>query len=538
MFRHSLKRKLSLYLFVALSPAMVLLPYFIVDHQAQHSQAELSRHVTQVAELIVRSTRHAMLVNQRDVAEQIIQDIARQEGLQHVRVLNKDGTIVHSNLAAETGTSVEARDAPCVHCHSSSQPIQRLPEDKRWRIYETEDGHRVLGAMAAIRNEPSCASASCHEHRTSQSVLGIVDIAYSMSAIDSTLEQHGLVIAAVSALVIAAAAMVVGVLLQRLVYLPLADLERGARRITGGDLEHEIPVRDGDEFGRLAGSFNQMTAALKASVSGLESQVQKRTEELRLAEAEVARGEKLASVGQLAAGIAHELNNPLTGVLTFTSLLRKKAPDGSPEAEDLDLVIRETRRCASIIKRLLDFAREKVPTQGLFDLNRLIEETVQFVDRSASLQRIEITRDLDPALPQIWGEADLIKQVVLNILVNATQAISGSGEVAVRTRVLAAVSASRPAAESEPMVEICIRDNGCGIPAANLQRIFDPFFTTKEVGRGTGLGLSVSWGIVKAHGGSIKVESEVGAGTTFRVLLPLKSAAEPEEQITADGNAS
>jgi two-component system NtrC family sensor kinase len=254
-------------------------------------------------------------------------------------------------------------------------------------------------------------------------------------------------------------------------------------------------------------------------VETLEQKVEERSAALRAAQAEVAQGEKLASIGLLASGIAHELNNPLTGVLTFTSLLRRKLPDGSDDAEDLDLVISETRRCASIIRRLLDFAREKVPSQAHIDLNALIGDVVRFVDRPATLQDVEISTHFDPALPQVWCDPDLIKQVVLNILVNATQAIQGAGRVVVSTRVVDAADApaSPPAA---PCVEFAISDTGCGIPEANMQRIFDPFFTSKEVGKGTGLGLSVSYGIVRSHGGSIKVESSVGEGTTFRVQLP------------------
>ena len=225
----------------------------------------------------------------------------------------------------------------------------------------------------------------------------------------------------------------------------------------------------------------------------------------------------------LAAGIAHELNNPLTGVLTFTSLMRKKALEGSEDAEDLDLVIRETKRCASIIRRLLDFAREKVPVQGFFNLNQVVEDTVRFVERQASLHKIVISMDLDPDLPQIWGDADLIKQVVLNILVNAQQAIEGAGTIAVVSRPYVAKMPQQTDGKRVPMVELAIKDSGCGIPEANMQRIFDPFFTSKEVGKGTGLGLSVSYGIVHAHGGEIKVASVVGQGTTFRILLPVTS---------------
>jgi len=313
--------------------------------------------------------------------------------------------------------------------------------------------------------------------------------------------------------------------------------------VAGGKLDQAIPVRSGDEFGLVAGSFNQMTAALDQSrqemrelVQTLEHKVSERTQELLAAKAEVAQGEKLASIGVLASGIAHELNNPLTGVLTFTSLMRKKAPEGSEDAEDLDLVIRETKRCASIIKRLLDFAREKVPVKGFFSLDRVIEDTVRFVERPASLQQIEISTDLDPGLPQIWGDADLIKQLILNLLVNAQQASEGKGTVTVRSRPYAAAANAKTGAEATPMVEIAVIDTGCGIPQANLQRIFDPFFTSKEVGKGTGLGLSVSYGIVKAHGGRITVESVVGTGTTFRIYLPIMPPANETERHADESN--
>ncbi len=316
-----------------------------------------------------------------------------------------------------------------------------------------------------------------------------------------------------------------------------------SEKLASGDLDPHIPVRNDDEFGHVAGSFNAMTKALNDSrreleelVQTLELNIEERTQELRVAEAEIAQGEKLASVGVLAAGIAHELNNPLTGVLTFTSLLRRKMPDGSEDAEDLDLVISETRRCAAIIKRLLDFAREKVPVKGWFDLNQVIEETIRFTDRPASLRQIEITADLDPGLPQVWGDADLIKQVVLNLLVNAQQAIDAQGSITVASRPHMPKAPAKPGVEALPMVEIVIKDNGCGIPEANLQRIFDPFFTSKEVGKGTGLGLSVSYGIVKAHGGRINVESVVGEGSTFHILLPINSPFGDSE--TSEGKSS
>ncbi len=539
----SLRVRVSLYLGITLAVAMILFTLLILKHRQEDMQAMASRHVTQVTDVIVASTRYAMLVNKRDIAEKIITDIAQQKGIERVRVISADGTIIHSNHPAETGYSVEQSEEPCVQCHKTDKPLKQVPDEERWRVIESPGGHRTLATMHAIRNEPSCSSASCHEHPASQTVLGIVDVAYSLDEIDQSIKTHGLHIIGISLGVILLISVSAGVLLQRLIYLPLKDLESGVEKLASGRRDPNIPVRNDDEFGHVASSFNAMAKALNDSrreleelVQTLELKIEERTQELRVAEAEIAQGEKLASVGVLAAGIAHELNNPLTGVLTFTSLLRRKMPDGSEDAEDLDLVIRETRRCAAIIKRLLDFAREKVPVKGWFDLNQVIEETIRFTDRPASLRQIEITADLDPALPQVWGDADLIKQVVLNLLVNAQQAIDAQGSIRVASRPHMPKAPAKPGVEALPMVEIVVKDNGCGIPEANLQRIFDPFFTSKEVGKGTGLGLSVSYGIVKAHGGRINVESVVGEGSTFHILLPINSPFGDSE--TSEGKSS
>ncbi len=526
----TLRVRVSLYLFIALSVAMILFTLLILKHRQEDMQNVVSQHVTQLADVIVASTRYTMLVNKRDIAEKIIEDIGKQKGIERVRVISADGTIIHSNHSEEIGYSVQQHEEPCVNCHQTSKPLQQVPDEKRWKILEASNGHRVLGTMRAIRNERSCSSASCHEHPVRQSVLGIVDLAYSLDEMDQAMKTHAVHVISISVGFILLFSISIGVLLQRLIYLPLKDLKSGAEKVATGNLDLDIPVRNDDEFGHVAGSFNDMTKALRESrlelqelVQTLELKVEERTQELLVAEAEVAQGEKLASVGVLAAGIAHELNNPLTGVLTFTSLLRKKMPDGSEDAEDLDLVIRETRRCASIIKRLLDFAREKVPTKGWFNLNQVIEDTVRFTDRPASLRQIEITTHLDPELPPVWGDADLIKQVILNILVNAQQAIEAQGNIIVESRPYLAKAPAKPGVEPVPMIEVIVKDTGCGIPEANLQRIFDPFFTSKEVGKGTGLGLSVSYGIVKAHGGRIDVESVVGQGSTFKILLPITS---------------
>ncbi|TAK43411.1 MAG: sensor histidine kinase [Betaproteobacteria bacterium] len=531
MLPQSLRFRVGFYVALALMATLLLFALLVVRQQRAALLGAAEDHVTQMSEAIVRSTRFAMLQNQPEFVHRIIQDVARAANIDRVRIFSKEGVIIDSTYTNELGLKVDRSAEGCFMCHRSERPTVSLPSSGRARIFEAADGRRMLASMEVIRNEPSCYNAACHVHKQSQSVLGVLDIVYSLDAIDRSMQAAVTAILVLSLGFVMLVALAVGVFVHRLIYRPLRDLEAGAQRIAQGNLEKPIPVRSDDEFGRLAGSFNGMTQALRASQrelqrwnETLERKVEARTQALRVAEAEAVRGEKLASVGLLAAGIAHELNNPLTGILTFTSLMRKNLPDGSTEAEDLDLVIKETRRCAAIIRRLLDFAREKAPEKRFADLNRLIEGTVHIVAQPAQLQDIEIRLELDPALPQVWVDTNMIEQVVMNMLVNAQHAIGQKGRITIRTRRAPEPKSPAVGAAAVPMAEISIADTGCGIPEKNLKRIFDPFFTSKEVGKGTGLGLSVSHGIVEAHGGLIEVESRVGEGTTFRVYLPLAPA--------------
>ncbi len=527
-----LRLKIGLSLATALMAAMLIFILLVVKHHREELLEGAVEHVNQLSEVIIKSTRFAMLQNQPSYVDKIIEDVGSHETIDKVRILSKDGTIIHSTYPPEIGVTVDRKAEACVHCHQSNEPPTQVPQGKRARFFDSETGGRRLGSMAVIRNEPSCSASSCHVHSKDQPLLGVLDIVYSLDAIDEMIKADTVTIAGLALAFVVVVSLCVGVFVHRMVYVPLHDLQAGAKRLASGNLDELIPVRSHDECGQMAESFNIMTLALRQSelelrewAHTLEQKVAEKTRELQVALAETAQREKLASVGLLAAGIAHELNNPLTGILTFSHLTREKMADGSPEAEDLDLVIRETKRCSSIIRRLLDFAREKTPEQKFADINQLIEETVRLVERPAHLSDIEVTMDLDRDLPEVWVDEDLIKQVIMNILVNAQQAIEDEGSITIRSRRTAESKSPELGGEPVPMIEISITDTGCGIPEKDLQRIFDPFFTSKGVGKGTGLGLSVSHGIVMAHNGAIEVESEVDRGSTFRVYLPLETQA-------------
>ena len=531
MIRASLKFKVGFYIVIALTVAVFLFTLMVVKHNRDELLRQAVSHTGQLADVVIKSTRLAMLQNKPSHVSKIIQDVGAQKDIEKVRILSKNGTIIHSSQAKEIGLQVDQEAESCLACHLDEKSLAESPLIGRPRFFTDQDGRRMLGSTAVIRNEPSCSNGGCHIHAEEQSVLGVLDIIYPLNKIDQTMRSNTFTIVGLSLGFVILAAFLVSFLVNRMVYLPLRDLEEGAQRLATGDLEKPIPIRSKDEFGQLAASFNSMTAALRKSRveledwgRTLEEKVEEAMRELHIAQAETVRSEKLASVGLLTAGIAHELNNPLTGVLTFSHLVRKQMPEGSPEAEDLDLVIHETKRCAAIIRRLLDFAREKTPEKNFSDLNQLIEDTAHLIEQPAHVDNIEIIMELDENLPAVWIDEDLIKQVIMNVLVNAQHAIEGEGSITIRTRVDDEYKKSEPGGEVAPMVEISVIDTGCGIAKENLQLIFDPFFTTKGVGKGTGLGLSVSHGTVAAHGGEIEVESTIGVGTVFRIYLPIEGS--------------
>jgi two-component system NtrC family sensor kinase len=223
---------------------------------------------------------------------------------------------------------------------------------------------------------------------------------------------------------------------------------------------------------------------------------------------QVTRAEKLASIGRLAAGVAHEINNPLTGVLTFSHLMREKPNMDEQDREDLDLIIRETTRAADIVRGLLDFARERPVLMERLDLNEVVRRTVRLIANQKKFEKVTIEELLQEGLPEVRGDMNQLQQVLLNLSLNACTAMPAGGKLSIHT-----------AAVGE-RVMLKVSDTGCGIKAEHLDHIFEPFFTTQDVGKGTGLGLSVTHGIIEQHGGELEVESHEGKGTTFTIYLP------------------
>ncbi len=286
---------------------------------------------------------------------------------------------------------------------------------------------------------------------------------------------------------------------------PIRRLVFASQQLAKGDLDYRVKTTPGDEIAELAETFNLMASSLKERDEQLKQYTQQ----------QIMKSERLATLGQLAAGVAHEINNPLGAVLMYSHLSLEEMGAGDPQRKNVEKVVGEATRCKDIVRGLLDFARQTEPKVEELDVNEILERTLSLVEHQALLQNVKITRAFSASLPKVMMDGNQMQQVFTNIILNAAEAIDGEGEVTVATRMA-------PDCEA---IEIEFADTGCGIPQENLGKIFDPFFTTKEVGRGTGLGLAVSYGIVVRHKGTIDVKSEPGKGTTFTVRLPLRADA-------------
>jgi two-component system NtrC family sensor kinase len=360
-----------------------------------------------------------------------------------------------------------------------------------------------LGIINPIYNEPGCWQSSCHAHVSDQKVLGVLDITMSLAEVDRGMNASQMRLLMFAIIAIAAVSLIIYLLVQGLVLKPLSQIVAATKHVATGDLNYIIKLKKRDEIGALAQSFNDMTGQLAET------------------QRQLYQSEKLASVGRLAAGVAHEINNPLTGVLTYSSFLLKRANGNAEIKDDLEVIVRETKRCREIVKDLLDFARQSPPEKHAVHINDIVGHSVRIVQNQLEMHHIKLEQNLQADLPMINADANQLQQVLVNLLVNADDAIGENGGMLTLTTQLHEAAANGAAdLPATQYVQIKVSDTGCGIPAENLPKLFEPFFSTKGQ-RGNGLGLAVVWGIIEKHNGKINVESEVGKGTTFKILLPV-----------------
>ena len=533
---------LSLRLFLSLAAvilvALAAYTWFSVRYASRQYERTLYEGAVRFSDLIEQSTQYGMLVNRKEEVHHVIEAIAQAPDVEGVRVYDKNGTIMFSADSTEIGTRVDLRAEACVTCHGATTPLRSVPDQSRVRIFQAASG-RVMGVVNGIENKPQCARSGCHASPSEQSVLGVLDVRMSLARDDARLalvRKQAIWGAVVVALL---AGLVSAIFIVRVVRRPVNRLIRGAQRVASGDLDAMIPVEGRSEMAQLAEAFNEMTRDLRlarrelTAWSGqLESRLQERTAELTRTQRTVAHMDKTASLGRLAATVAHELNNPLAGILNYAKLtartLRESAPESAATKEVegyLLLIQKEADRCGVIVRNLLTFARRGGSPMAPHSLQTIVARALMLVRHHLEISAIRLETPPFQGDDQLICDADQIHQALVALFVNAVEAMPQGGTL-------------RVALEGRTdEIEIAIGDSGVGIPPEALEHIFEPFFSTKDRQEGVGLGLAVVHGIVQRHGGRLEVESEVRRGTTFHLILP-RRPSRPGDNHAGEGARS
>jgi two-component system, NtrC family, sensor kinase len=532
--RHALRRtrltySISAKLIGSLLPVMLvifaLLGYLNIRLHRQHLEAATLASAERVSDVIKRSTTYYMLRNDREGLYHAIQTMADEPGMIKVRILDQEGRVSYSTDSAEVSHVLDKTAEACYGCHNQSQPLARLNRPDRFRIYRSPGGKRVLGIITPIENQASCSNATCHAHPADQQILGVLDTNLSLAKADAQLTVSTTRMFSYTAGAILTVALLSWLFVWRVVAKPIKALTEGTEHLSHGELGYQIQMRSQDEVGYLAHSFNGMSLQLRAAneqlmawARTLEDRVEEKTKELRSAHDHVLHVEKMASLGKMAAVVAHEVNNPLFGILTYAKLLRKWVESGEAAndkrkdtMECLDLIATESRRCGDLIKNLLSLSRTAPMNIQSGDLNGVIERCLMLVRHQVELGGIDLQLKLAKDLPPVPCDPAQIEQVLIALIMNAIDAMPRGGDLWLESRM----------SDNEGEIEMQVRDDGSGIAADVLPQIFEPFMTTKENGHGVGLGLAISRGIMERHNGRIQVASELGRGTTFTVILPI-----------------
>jgi two-component system NtrC family sensor kinase len=424
----------------------------------------------------------------------MIENIGEQPGVERVRIFNKEGKIMFSTNKNEMNNQVDKNSEACYTCHAAEKPLERISFPGRTRIIQGK-AHRTLAVITPIYSGPDCYNASCHAHSREQGVLGILDIWMSLKDVDNKLKKNRII----------------------LIIFSLAAVY---------NLDVFLPVKTKDEIGFIALFFNGIIHDLKVANNeiqawniGLEKKLKEHIQKLNKAREQLIQSEKMASMGVLASSVAHEINNPLQGILTYIKLMQKIISRKDEKIDQkqivnfknyLQLMGNEIERCGNMVKNLLVFSKQTKMSLQEANINNIIKNSLLLLENKIKLQNIEVVLNLQEDIPIIFCDMKQIQQTFIAIMINSVESMPKGGKISIDSRNI-----------DNKEVEITIADTGAGIPRDNLKHIFDPFFTTKDAAKSTGLGLFVAYGIIREHKGTIEAKSEAGKGTAFHIKLPV-----------------
>jgi len=536
--KQSLKLRFTIYGQVVITITLLSVFFFIAfgiifRRVSQGHLNEISQtNGSNISSIVEGALYNSMLTNDNTALHNAIDVLNTLPHIEDVGLYDEQDNLVYSPFAAE---STLDNNPNCKDCHGSIENM--FPgEEKSYRIISLDSkcemsskdfDYRLLMMKSPILNESSCYTASCHAHQESDHVLGSFIIRIPLVELDTTvnaISRDFFILAMITTLLLV---IFLVFFTRRQIQHPLTQVIKASEAVSRGDTSTRLEIGSNQlsDIRSLSTAFNTMLDNLQSASEELQNwsqqleyKVQKKSEELSDMQQELIHVERIASLGKLSSSVAHEINNPLSGVLTYTKLVHKhllktglKKSEKEPMVKYLKVIEEETKRCGDIVKGLLDFSRKDQLDFKTNELHKILRDAFVLMEHQLKMANINFGADYSAQRDAIYCNENQIKQACIAILLNASEAILGTGEILIKT--------SNPDLEH---IKLEIKDNGVGISPEDIQHVFEPFFSAKEKASGIGLGLSIVHGIVQNHGGSVDVESELGKGTTISILLPLK----------------
>ncbi|MCF8414376.1 MAG: HAMP domain-containing histidine kinase [Melioribacteraceae bacterium] len=475
------------------------------------------------SEVIKNSLRMSMTYNDDERLAVMIDHISEEPGIQLINIIDKKGLVQHTSDLSMLNQEIDINSNLCSPCHDNSVTLESLSLNDRIQIEDMANEQKSIILVNPIENHESCWSAPCHAHTKDERILGILEVMMSTEHIDKIVNDtlKSVILNTVGSTVIIA--VLIGLFISAFVNKPLNEIKTGIDQLASGNLEHKIEVTSSDEFQKLASQFNRMSERIliaqneiKSLNEHLEEKVEQKTEELKSVYNQIIQIEKLASLGKLSSSVAHELNNPLEGILTYSKLIQKKLyKKENPEQyksiiEFLELISDESARCGKIVKDLLLFSHRGDEAFVEFNLLDTLKRSITLINHHLEMNNIKLEKEIpeEEKIP-INGNSQKIQQALISLFMNAIEAVGKDGHIRISLSI------------ENKNATIRVIDNGSGIPKNDIEHIFEPFYSTKSIGKGTGLGLSIAYGIIANHKGTIRVEETSARGTSMKLSLPL-----------------
>jgi len=477
--------------------------------------------------LVEGALYQSMLENDKMALQNMLNIINKMPGIKDVNMYDEEDNLVYSSFSND---SAGHNNPNCKDCHSNlnvlfprtEKGIRIVDIDNECKMNQKKDNCRHLLIRSPILNESSCYQSSCHAHKPSDDVLGYFVIKMPLEKFDAGLSKS-YILASLSTLILL---LVIIIFTRKKIKRPLTAIVEASEAVANGDTSKRLDVQSNqlDDLKMVSYAFNNMLDKLQTATNELQNwslqleyKVQKKSEELGKAQNELIQIEKIASLGKLSLSVAHEINNPLSGILIYTKLVHKQLQSDQWDDSKKEMVLKhlklieiETKRCGDIVKGLLDFSRNDQDDFEVHHLHDILRETYELMSHPIAIAGNTFIKEFNAVFDEIYCAPNQIKQACIAILVNAYEAMSENGEITITTK--------NP---DNSHIKLEITDNGSGITPDDIPHIFEPFFSTKQNARGIGLGLAIVHGIIQNHKGKVEVFSEPGKGTTISIVLPL-----------------